>query len=141
MKVLASDHQLQSYLPHRKPFLLVDTLFECSENDARTGFEIPNHHILVKNQKLTTGGLIENLAQSAALHLGYISEKKGIPPRKGYIAAIKNMEIYNLPGIGNQIISHISIKDTIFNVTLIEGSVYSGSSMLAKAELRVVTDQ
>ena len=68
-------------------------------------------------------GLLENMAQTAALGAGYLAKAENRPVVSGYIAAVNNLEVFGLPGVGDELITEVKIENHIFNVTVISGKV------------------
>ena len=56
----------------------------------------------------TEPGLLENIAQTAAARAGYEAKKENEPVRVGYIGAVKNFEVFDLPGLHDMIETEIS---------------------------------
>ena len=55
-------------IPQTEPFELVDELIDASENHAISRFTIPGNHILLEDNELQESGILENMAQTCALH-------------------------------------------------------------------------
>lgn len=136
MTILQID--ILSIIPQRPPFVMVDRLISCDdENGTHTTFVVKEDNILVYNNELTEAGLVENIAQTAAAGAGYISQLTGEPISTGYIAAIKNLEVFALPQIGDVIETRVVIINKIFEVTIISGTVECKGILLAKCEMKI----
>ena len=61
-------------------------------------------------------GLSENIAKTAAAQVGYLSNLAGEAPPVGFIGAIKNLSIEQLPKIGDQLITEIEIEHEIMKL-------------------------
>ncbi len=127
----------QPYIPQKPPIVMVEKLLECSEKGAVTQFTIRPDNIFVQDGQLAEPGLIENIAQTAAAQAGYISEKMGLAPPIGFIAAIDNLEIAALPTVGQSITTTVEVKNQIFDVTIISGRVACGDLTLARCEMKI----
>jgi hypothetical protein len=81
--------------------------------------------------------LIENIAQTAAAHVGYhfLSKQKPVP--LGFIAAIKHLEIYSMPRENTSITTGIKVTNRIFEVTLIEGQIEQAGKIICRCEMRI----
>jgi len=90
---------ITQFLPQRPPFILVDKLRLCNEEETNSSFLVPESHIMVKDNKLNAGGLVENMAQTAAAGTGYLGLLNNEDVKRGYIGAIKNLNIYKLPEV------------------------------------------
>ena len=129
------------FLPHRAPFLLVDRLLACDQHFCRTDFSVPTEHPMVRNGRLGEGGIMENIAQTCATHIGYLS--RHLPIRIGVVASVKNVEIISLPMVGAHIETTVEEQgEPIFSVSIYEAKVFSNGTLVAQGEMRVVlTDQ
>ncbi len=111
MKALdISNIDISNFLPHRKPMLMVTSVLEIDENSVSTQFYISEDCVFLKEGKLSETGLIENAAQAASCVVGQTFFKKDDVEGTGnelvgYISAIKKVEIFELPKVGETIIT------------------------------------
>ncbi|MCI9846187.1 ABC transporter permease [Flavobacterium pectinovorum] len=100
---------IQNYLPHRAPMLMVDLILDIDANFVKTSFLIKTDNIFVDNGVFTEAGLIENTAQTCSAIVGkkYFFEDDGTEHENvnviGFISAIKNLKINALPKTGDTI--------------------------------------
>lgn len=109
----------------------------CDEISSNTTLLIKEENVLVFNGEFSEAGLIENIAQTAAAGLGYMTQRSGQPILTGYIAAIKNLEVFALPEAGDVITTNVSIETQIFEVILITGSIRCKGEVIAKCEMKI----
>ena len=83
-------------------------------------------------------GLIENIAQSAALGFGYNFIAKGLPIPIGFIGAVKKLHIHSLPEKNTDIYTEIHVLHEVFNITIIQGTIYSHQGIIASCEMKVL---
>src|SRR5580765_547470 len=107
------------------------------EKISRSSLKITEGNIFVENGVFRESGLIENIAQTAAARIGYICKAENKPVPIGYIGAVQNLEILELPKINDQIKTEIAIKNEIFNVTIISGKITCNGKLLAKCEMKI----
>ncbi|AFL80433.1 putative 3-hydroxylacyl-(acyl carrier protein) dehydratase [Aequorivita sublithincola DSM 14238] len=105
-----SNIDISNFLPHRKPMLMVTSVLEIDENSTTTQFYISEDCVFLKDGELSEIGLIENAAQAASGVVGQtFFEKDDIEGTGnklvGYISAIKKVEIFQLPKVGETIIT------------------------------------
>ncbi len=137
--LLSSEEKILRLIPQRPPFVLVDAIYEHSENEILSGFTIPENHVLVnENGELSESGIIEHFAQSIALHQGYNFYLRNEPAPVGYIGSIKNIEIFALPKTGEEIRTHITVLQQIMGVTMVSGEVFLNGKMIATGEMRTI---
>ena len=132
---------IQSLIPHRPPFVMVDQLLSFTETTAHGGFTIKADNIFLENGEFKESGLLENIAQTAAARAGYISKKENKPVPIGYIGSVKNLEIYSFPKAGDELITEITIENQIFDVTIISGKVSCNEKLLAQCQIKIFIDQ
>lgn len=105
-----SNINVSNFLPHRKPMLMMTSVLEIDDNSVTTQFHILEDCIFLKDGKLSETGLIENAAQAASGVVGQSFFEKDDLEGKGnklvgYISAIKKVEIFQLPDVGETIIT------------------------------------
>ena len=127
-------------IPQKPPFVMVGKLLFTDDTITRSSFLITADNIFVRNNLFQEAGLLENIAQTAALRAGYIAEKEGLPVAAGYIGAVKNFEIYNLPKTGEEIITEIKIETKVMGITVISGKVWNDERLIVQCEMKVVAD-
>lgn len=128
-------------IPQKPPFVMVDSLFEYTELTGKTGFVIPSNNLLVENGRFSEAGLIEHMAQSMSLHRGYQGFLAGQEkPKKGYIGAIKSIEIKLLPKVNSRLITNVVILKEIMGVTIVEAITRNElGEVIATSEMKTVT--
>ena len=105
-----------SLIPQRPPFVMVDKLLSSGEIVTTSTFLITADNIFVENGVLKEPGLVENIAQTAAARAGHIAQIENKPVRVGYIGAIRNLQVMELPKINDKIITEITLEKQIFEI-------------------------
>lgn len=120
---------------------MVDFLHFADGNHNETSFTITPENVLVSDGEFTEGGMIENMAQSAAAGTGYYfaQQKKEIPI--GYIGAIKHLKILKQPLVGDRIETKLDALHAIGNATVVEGKIYLQKDLIASCELTIFVQQ
>jgi len=126
-------------IPQKPPFVMVSGLVYVAENSARSSFLINADNVFVKNNLFQEAGLLENMAQTAALGAGYVAKAANKPVLIGYIGAIKDLEIFSLPKVNDELITGITIENRILNVTVISGKVWHNDYLIARCEMKLFT--
>ena len=132
---------IQSLIPQRPPFVMIDKLLSFSETTTTTGFSIRADNIFVENGVLKEPGLVENIAQTAAARAGYVSQTENKPVLVGYIGSISNLQVFSLPKTGSELITEIIIENQIFNVTLISGKITCNGQPVAQCKMKIFISQ
>jgi predicted hotdog family 3-hydroxylacyl-ACP dehydratase len=135
--MLATRETITDFIPQRGPMLMINNLLEAGEDYATSELLIEGDNVFVENDIFREAGLIENIAQTAAVHLGYHCHKNQKPVPHGFIAAIKHLEIYSMPRVHTSIKTGIKVTNRISEVTLIEGRIEQGGNMICRCEMRV----
>jgi 3-hydroxyacyl-[acyl-carrier-protein] dehydratase len=135
--MIATRDQIEQYIPQRKPFVMVHELLQADEESVTTQFQIEPDNILVEHGELPEAGLIENMAQTAAAHAGYNYRKQNLPVPIGYIASVKDLQIFGLPKAGSTLTTTVRIVNHVLNVIIAQGSVKHNNDCLCKCELRI----
>jgi predicted hotdog family 3-hydroxylacyl-ACP dehydratase len=124
-------------IPQKPPFVMVSKLLYVDETTTKSSFIISPDNVLVKDGVFQEAGLMENIAQTAALRSGYIANTENKPVEVGYIGAIKDFEIFNLPKANDELITEVTIENQVFNVTVLLGKVWHNGDLLAQCEMKV----
>ena len=134
-------YDIASLIPQKAPFVMVDKLLYVDETSARSAFHITKENIFVEGGTFREPGLIENMAQTAAARSGYIRVCEQKMPSIGYIGDVKNLEIAELPKVGSDIETEISIGNQIFNITVVSAKVFHNQKMIAHCEMKIFINQ
>lgn len=134
---MSLEENILNLIPQRPPFVMVDKLLDWSENHLRTSFSVKPDNIFVENNEFREPGLIENIAQSAAAGAGYAVRLNNKKVAVGYIGAIKNLEIFGLPKINDELFTEVNIENRVFDVTIISGVITCNNMILARCEMKI----
>jgi len=94
---MENAENILSLIPQKPPFVMVDRLHHSDETVTRSGFRVTAENIFTINGQFAEAGLLENIAQTAAAGAGYKARLGNKPVEAGYIAVVKNLEIFGLP--------------------------------------------
>ncbi len=127
-------------LPQRKPFVFVDHIvnFHIPDLSCITHFLVKEDHLLVNDGYLSESGIIENIAQTCAVHIGfynkYILNKK---IQVGFIGAVKNLRIFDKVQIGDLLVTKIAIKTEFGSMKIADATVEVCGKKVAEGELKI----
>ena len=128
---------IETLLLQAPPFRFVDRLDRFDREEVVTSFTVPADGPLVEDGCLTEAGLVENMAQSSAARIGYISVYiDHVPVRIGYLGQVKNLEINRLPRCGEVLSTTVRLRQDVFGITLVEAWVCQGEEMVAQAAVK-----
>ena len=134
--IVSSDSILQ-YIPQRPPIVLISRIYKSDDTTIVTGFDMTEGHIFTHHGKLTESGIIENMAQTAASRAGYEAMKNNVKPVIGFIGNIKDLIIYELPSIGNELLTEVVTITQVINVSIIEAKSYCNNTLIATCEMKI----
>lgn len=132
-----SKYDILELLPQRRPFVMIDSLLYCDMAVTRTSLEVREDNIFNDGGHLSTAGICENIAQTCAARLGYLSLSSGQPVRLGFIGAISNMQMSRTPRTGEVLVTEINVLQEVFNITLVHAVVRSGDEIIAETDLKI----
>ncbi|HBI00461.1 MAG TPA: ABC transporter permease [Flavobacterium sp.] len=147
MQPLENLIEIQNYLPHRAPMLMVDYIVEFNEDEVVTVFEIKNDNLFVENSFFSEIGLIENAAQtcSSIVAKSYFiddnhNEKEDVSV-VGFISGIKKLQVDSLPQVGNTIQTKASLISRFdadeYKICSMKCTTYFETELLFEAELNL----
>lgn len=131
-------NRICNLIPQRPPIVLVDALLDFDQNALTASFTPSDTTLFVRDGLFTEPGIIEHMAQSVALHTGYACSLKGIEAPTGYIGSIGRCEIFNLPQIGDSLVSHVRILQEFAGITLVEIETFCAETPIASAQMKTV---
>ena len=129
---------IHELLPQRDPFIMIGALCHFDMECTVSSLHIKESNLFVSNGKLTSPGIIENIAQTCAARIGYINKYillKGV--QIGVIGAINEFELYDFPRVGETIITEIRLIDEVFGMLLVSATVNSGNKLMVKTKMKI----
>jgi predicted hotdog family 3-hydroxylacyl-ACP dehydratase len=136
-KVIATEAMIGQYIPQKAPFIMIGQLLDVTVNKTVTSLCITEGNLFCSEGIFREPGLIENIAQTAAAGVGYISKKEGKEPPVGFIGGLRNLQIYELPEIGREIITEVTLEHEVFDTTVVSGKIYLEERCIAECELKI----
>lgn len=127
---------IKQLIPQQEPFVMVERLLFCDEITTRTCLTVKSDNIFVLDGILLQAGVLENVAQTCAIRLGYLTIDK--PVRIGFIGAINDFEFTGYsPKVNEKILTEIKVIAEIDNIILIETKVECNSKIIAAGTMKV----
>lgn len=127
---------ISDLIPQKSPFVMVDALHFFSEDKIVSGFTIKEENLFSENNVFHVPGLIENMAQTIALHKGYTYYLKKLPAPVGYIGAMRKVDILELPKVGQELVTTVNILHDIMDVTLVSANIECEGTLIARGEIK-----
>ncbi|MBS1685185.1 MAG: 3-hydroxyacyl-ACP dehydratase [Bacteroidetes bacterium] len=142
--MLVSKEEVLQYIPQRAPIVMVDALVEHEGDVSVSQLTIAPDNIFVSDGHFQMPGLVENIAQTAALRMGYghrlQAEQSGAAPASppvGFIGEVKNLKVHFLPKVNSTIQTRIEVLHSIFTASVIRGEVLSDGAVAAECEMKI----
>ncbi len=137
-----TDIDIHTLLPQQEPFVMVGKLLHFDMETTVTSLEVSESNIFVDNGYFMPSGIIENIAQSCAARIGYVNKyilKKSV--QLGFIGAIRNLNIFRTPKVGETIETTIFTIEEIFGMTLVKAVLKSGDEIIAESEMKIALSE
>lgn len=138
-KAIIEGDEVLKYIPQRPPIVMVDRFFGVQESISASGLLVKEDNIFCEDGVLQECGVIEHIAQSAAMRIGYIHISKGEEVPIGFIGSINKLTIDSPPRVGDDIRTEVEVEMEVFDITLISAKVKLGERVIAECQMKVAT--
>jgi 3-hydroxymyristoyl/3-hydroxydecanoyl-(acyl carrier protein) dehydratase len=136
-KTIISTDNITEYIPQRQPIVMVDEFYGVDKNVSESGLTITADNFFCENGIFNECGVIEHIAQSAALRVGYVCKSTHTEVPVGYIGAVNKCKIIALPKAGDKLRTTIKIEQEIMDITLISATVKINSELIAECMMKI----
>ena len=128
---------VHTLLPQQEPFVMIDRLVHYDPVKTVTMLQVRPDNIFADDGHLSVAGLNENIAQTCAARMGYISLSSGDKVKIGVIGAITGFSVNRTPLVGEVLTTEIEVKQEVFQVTLVHATVKVGEEVIAETDLKI----
>ena len=135
--MLVSEENIISVIPQRAPFVMIDALLESSDTSTKTGFNVKRSDLFFENDLLQEPALVENIAQTAAAGVGYRAQQNGTEVPVGFIGAIQQLQIFQLPKENDWLETEVTVTNQVFDVSFIRGTIHCNHELLAQCDMKI----
>lgn len=126
-------------IPQREPMVMLSEIEGRHENGVTSVLHLTDENLFVDdNGFFTESGMLENIAQTAAAHVGLICKEKGLPVPVGFIGSMDNVELKGHASAGQSVTTTIDVLQEVFNVTLIQGVCELNGEVLLQCKMKIV---
>ena len=135
-----------NFLPHRKPFLMVDRVMSIDNDEVITTFEIKRDCVFIEDNVLSEVGLIENVAQTCSSIVGRsYFDKDDLEGNNnkviGFISSLKNVNVIQCPSVGQSISTKANLVmryDGIgYKISTMTCSIFHDEKELLSCEIKL----
>ena len=132
-----SSVNILDLIPQRPPFIMIDCLTHFDPVITSSRFTVRDNNLFFSEGRLLASGLIGNIAQTCAARIGYINRLSNEVIKLGFIGAVRNLKIYKTPLTGDTIYTIITVKEEVFQMTLVDAVVKLNDETIAEAEMKI----
>jgi len=136
-KALITGEEIKDYIPQREPIIMVDAFYGIEGKVSVSGLSIKEDNYFVEYGLLNEAGIIEHIAQSCALGVGYNYKQQQLPIPTGFIGALKNVKIIDLPQAGQKIFTTVTILHEVFDINLVSVEVQENKKTITTGEMKI----
>lgn len=138
---------INDFLPHRAPMLMVDHLIEITATSVTSVFKIKEDNVFVENNYFSEVGLIENSAQTCSSIVGQTffftsdNEVRDDVKLVGFISGIKKATVFMLPKVDETIktlatlVSRFDSDD--YSICTMKCETFQDENLLLEAEINL----
>ena len=133
---------IHELLPQQEPFVMISSLVRFDMQTTVTETIVSADNMFVEDGVFTAPGIVENIAQTCAARIGYVNKyilKKGI--QLGFIGAIRDLKVKDLPKVGDTITTSISVIDSVFGMTLVDAVVLNNGAEVVSAQMKIAVKE
>lgn len=117
--------------------VMVSGLLDYSNTSATSQLQLTKSNLFCHSGFFKEAGLIENMAQTAALRSGYQAKISGHQPKTGFIGAIKKLKIIDLPKDSDTLTTSIYVLHELMNALVVKGEVRVNEKIVAEGEMNI----
>ncbi|CAM4273360.1 ABC transporter permease [Flavobacterium terrigena] len=138
---------INDFLPHRAPMLMVDFLVEITATSVTSVFKIKEDNVFVENNYFSEVGLIENSAQTCSSIVGqtffFTSDNEAREDVKlvGFISGIKKATVFMLPKVDDTIKTSATLVSRFdsddYSICTMKCETFQDENLLLEAEINL----
>lgn len=124
-------------IPQRPPMLMVQRMLSCDDTKVTTELDIVGDNIFVEDGCLAEPGIIENMAQTAAVMQGWKYREQANAADIRYLCEIRNLTIEKLPSVGETLKTTVEVKASAAGVIMVSCHYETASGVVANGSLKI----
>ena len=136
-----TEFNIQELLPQQPPFLMVDRLCYCDQVVTETVLKVRESNLFCKDGILREPGVVENIAQTCAARIGYINKLNNAEVKIGFIGALKNLILGELPRVDEILETRIEVQSEVMALTLVVATVKCNGRLVAQCEMKIAVSE
>jgi predicted hotdog family 3-hydroxylacyl-ACP dehydratase len=128
----------ETFIPHRSPMRLVDTLISCEDAGGLVESTISADCVLADTDgALDEAAFVELLAQSYAVIKGYDDTLHGKEIAEGYLVGVRKMRITGRAYVGDSLLIRIRTVGSFEGFAVAEGEIRSAEETIASGSIKL----
>ena len=139
--MLVSEENILELIPQRRPMVMIDGLVSCVDRLVVSRLTVRPENLFLNRHGLTSAGMMETMAQTAAARTGYLLKNQTEGSNKtapiGVIGSIKNFVLHFHPPLGSVIETTLSIEHEVLQATVVKGKVEVDGRLAAEGDLQI----
>ena len=141
--IIATGQQILTYIPQRPPIVMVDTLYALQDEGrvTKTALTITPQNIFSTQGIFAEAGVLEHVAQSAALRIGYISQQHNEEIKIGYIGSFDKVKFDQMPAVGSQLLTTLTLDCDMEFLLMFSFFVTANNQPIAQGRVKVALKQ
>lgn len=139
-KAIIQGEDIFAYIPQRPPMVMVDSYYGKDGDSAHTGLTIEGNSLFCDGGVFQEAGIIEHIAQSAAVSVGVEYVERGERVPVGFIGAVSKFKVNRLLLEGEILHTTTKLIQNYMEVSLVFSEVKVGEELVASGELKIFLD-
>lgn len=140
-EAIVSGRKVLDYIPQRHPIVMVDSFYGTVNALSESGLMVSADNIFVENGLLTEGGLIEHVAQTGALRIGYEHISRGESVPLGFLGSVSDLIISRLPSVSTVLRTRLIVENEVFGITLFYAEVKENDDLIMSCRMKVAIEK
>jgi predicted hotdog family 3-hydroxylacyl-ACP dehydratase len=132
-----SGKQILDYIPQRPPVVMVDSFYGIDGDISYSSYTVTDESVFCMDGILDECALIENMAQSAALRVGWQCVSAGRAVPLGFIGSVAKCDIARKARVGETLHTTVRVITEFENVTLAEAEITTRGEKIAACTLKI----
>jgi predicted hotdog family 3-hydroxylacyl-ACP dehydratase len=133
--------QILDYIPQRPPMVMVGAFYGVEGDCSYSGFTVTRDCLFCHEGILDECALIENMAQSAALRIGWLCASEGRAIPLGFIGSVSKCDIARKVRVDEVLQTTVKIVAEVSNVTMAEVVIIASEDIVCTSTLKIFLQQ
>lgn len=134
-----SIRNIESFIPQRPPIVMVEEFEYKDETSCHSALKISYDNIFLDERNhMIAEGILEHIAQTAAVYIGYRRKLCNENVNFGYIGDIKRCSIFEpMPTTGQKLETDVRIVSQIENITMISAETRVNGQTIVNCRMKL----